>query len=373
LTSRFPTDPKLAESEARKLFQPLAFSRGPALRNRFVLAPLTSQQSDPDGKVTDDDCRSLFLRAAGGFALTMTCAAHVQPSGQGFPGQLGIFSDKHIDGLSRLADGIARAGSVASVQLHHAGVRADPAYAVEVVGPSDHVEPRARGLTITEVQQLRDDFVLAALRAERAGFPGVELHGAHGYLLAQFLSPEFNRREDQYGGSPENRARLLLEIIEGVRATCSSHFQVGLRLSPERYGIDVAEMRDLAKVLFHRAEIDFLDLSLWDVLKEAEDPAFAGRPLLGYFTDLQRGPVRLGAAGKILGAESAAHALAAGCDFVMIGRAAVLVPDFPKQVRDDARFVAPPLPTTANDLTLAGWGAAFIDYVSGWPGFLHKP
>jgi 2,4-dienoyl-CoA reductase-like NADH-dependent reductase (Old Yellow Enzyme family) len=323
--------------------------------------------------VTDDDCRSLFLRAAGGFALTMTCAAHVQPSGQGFRGQLGIFSDKHIEGLSRLADGIARAGSVASVQLHHAGVRADPAYAPEVVGPSDHIEPRARGLTTIEVQQLRDDFVLAARRAEIAGFPGVELHGAHGYLLAQFLSPEFNRREDQYGGSPENRARLLLEIVEGIRASCSSHFQLGLRLSPERYGLDVAEMRDLANVLFRRGTIDYLDLSLWDIFKEAEDPAFAGRPLLSHFTELERGPVRLAAAGKILGAETAAHALAAGCDFVMIGRAAVLVPDFPMKVHDDARFVAPSLPTTAKDLTRAGWGPGFIDYVSSWPGFLQQP
>ena len=96
------------------------------------------------------------------------------------------------------------------------------------------------------MEKLRDDFVAAAKRAEQAGFDGVELHGAHGYILAQSLSPAINRREDRYGGSLENRARIIFEVIDGIRARCRADFQVGLRLSPERFGLKLAEMRDVA-------------------------------------------------------------------------------------------------------------------------------
>src|SRR5690606_22609134 len=96
------------------------------------------------------------------------------------------------------------------------------------------------------IEKLRDDFIAAAKRAERSGFDGVEVHGAHGYVLAQFLSPEVNRREDGYGGSLENRARIVFEIIDGIRAQCRPDFQVGLRLSPERFGLKLAEIRDVA-------------------------------------------------------------------------------------------------------------------------------
>ncbi len=106
------------------LFAPLSFTRGPALKNRFMLAPLTNLQSHADGRLSDDEFHWLTLRAQGGFGLTMTCAAHVQAIGQGFPGQLGIYSDDHLEGLTRLAAAIKAAGSRAFVQLHHAGMRA---------------------------------------------------------------------------------------------------------------------------------------------------------------------------------------------------------------------------------------------------------
>src|SRR5688500_335979 len=104
------------------LFQPLPFAHGPAMQNRFALAPLTNLQSHPDGRLSDDEFRWLTYRAKGGFGMTMTCAAHVQRQGQGFPGQLGVWSDDHLDGLSRLADAIKAEDSVAVVQLHHAGM-----------------------------------------------------------------------------------------------------------------------------------------------------------------------------------------------------------------------------------------------------------
>ena len=355
------------------LFSPLAFARGRAMKNRFMLAPLTNLQSHPDGTLSDDEFNWLTLRAKGGFGLTMTCAAHVQAAGQGFPGQLGIFGDQHLPGLSRLAAAIKAEGSLAVVQLHHAGMRSPK----DLIGqaplcPSADEETGARALTLAEVEQLRDDFIAAAVRAEKAGFDGVELHGAHGYVLCQFLSPAINRREDRYGGAPENRARLLLEIIEGVRSRCRPDFNLGLRLSPERFGLQLAEIRELAQKLMREGQIDYLDMSLWDVGKEPMEEAFQGRSLMSYFTELERGQVRLGVAGKIMAAETARQCLRDGADFVLIGRAAILHHDYPKRIAADPGFTPVPLPVTREHLRAEGLGPAFIGYMNTWKGFVAE-
>lgn len=353
------------------LFAPLAFARGPGMKNRFMLAPLTNLQSHADGCLSDDEFHWLTLRAQGGFGLTMTCAAHVQAQGQGFPGQLGVFSDTHVEGLTRLATAIKAEGSLAMMQLHHAGMRA-PAKLIggTPVCPSDNAETGARALSPAEVEQLAEDFVAAALRAERAGFDGVEIHGAHGYVISQFLSPEINQRTDRYGGSPENRARLLFDIVTGVRARCRPGFVLGVRLSPERFGLKLAEIRAVAQQLLAGGAIDLLDLSLWDVAKEPEEAEFRGRTLLSWFTELERGSTRLGAAGKVMSAEDARRVLAAGADFCVIGRAAILHHDFPLRVQADPGFKAVPLPVTAGYLRNEGLGPAFVGYMATWKGFV---
>lgn len=353
------------------LFAPLGFRRGPGLKNRFVLAPLTNCQSHDDGRLSDAEFHWLTMRAEGGFGLTMTCAAHVQAQGRGFPGQLGIFSDEHVDGLSRLAAAIKRHNSLAVVQLHHAGMRSPPALiGTTPVCPSDNAETGARALTDDEVAKLIDDFAAAALRAERAGFDGVEIHGAHGYVLSQFLSGEINRRTDRYGGSPENRARILFEIVDRIRTRCRSDFNLGVRLSPERFGLQLDDIRNFAQRLMRDGAIDYLDMSLWDVFKEPEEEAKRGRSLLSYFTDLDRGNVRLGAAGKIASAEAARRCLAAGVDFVVIGRAAVLHHDFPMRVQKDGNFAHILLPVTADYLRREGLSEPFVNYMRNWKNFV---
>ena len=213
------------------LFQPLSFKSGSIAKNRFMLAPLTNTQSHADGRLSDDEYHWLTMRAKGGFGVTMTCASHVQAIGKGFPGQLGCFSDYHLEGLTRLARGIKEEQSLAVVQLHHAGMRSP----LEEIGeppvcPSDNEETGARALTLIEVEQLKEDFIASAERVEKAGFDGVEIHGAHGYILCQFLSTTINQRSDQYGGSLENRARIIFDIIDGVRQRCSPGFLLGVRL-----------------------------------------------------------------------------------------------------------------------------------------------
>ncbi|MGL4543098.1 MAG: NADH:flavin oxidoreductase [Polymorphobacter sp.] len=353
------------------LFAPLTFAHGPAMPNRIMLAPLTNLQSHPDGTLSDDEFHWLTQRAQGGFGLTMTCAAHVQAVGQGFPGQLGIFSDAHIPGLTRLAAAIKAHGSVAVVQIHHAGMRS-PADLIgsAPVCPSDNAEFGARALTGAEVETLIADFVAAAKRAERAGFDGVEIHGAHGYIVSQFLSAEVNQRSDQWGGSAANRERLLDAIIAGIRSTCRPDFNLGLRLSPERFGLRLAEVRDHAQRLMTAGDIDYLDMSLWDVSKAPVEEEFKGASLMSVFTALDRGSVRLGVAGKVMSAQTARDCLANGADFVLIGRGAILHHDWPQLAAADAAFVPIALPVTRAHLKAEGLGPVFVDYMATWKGFV---
>ena len=356
----------------KDLFQPLTFNCGTTLKNRFMLAPLTNTQSHVDGKLSDDEYRWLTMRAQGGFGLTMTCAAHVQAVGQGFPGQLGVFSDDHLEGLTKLANGIKAENSLAVVQLHHAGMRS-PADLIgqAPVCPSDHADTSAVGLSSEGVQQLIEDFICGAERAEKAGFDGVEVHGAHGYILAQFLSGTINQRQDQFGGCIENRMRPITEIINGIRNRCRPDFLLGLRLSPERFDVHLPDIIEVAKNVLSAGKIDFLDMSLWDSFKEPEDQAFKGRTLLSYFTELERGTIALGIAGKLRNPEEVNQAMAADIDFVMLGRAAILHHDFPRQMKEDVNFTPIRNPVTADHLRKEGLGEAFITYMSGWKGFVE--
>ena len=198
----------------------------------------------------------------------------------------------------------------------------------------------------------------------------VEIHGAHGYIVAQFLSPEINQRTDEFGGSLENRARLLFAIIDGIREQCGPDFILGVRLSPERFGLRLAEMIEVAQRLLAEQKIDFLDMSLWDVFKEPAEEEFAGRTLMSYFTELDRGDVRLGVAGKIRTPEDAERALAAGADWVMLGRAAILHHDFPNRYEADPRFEPVDNPVTRQYLADEGLSEPFIEYMAGWKGFV---
>lgn len=340
--------------------------------NRFMLAPLTNSQSHADGTLSDDECHWLTMRAQGGFGLTMTCAAHVQATGQGFPGQLGIFSDAHLPGLTRLADIIRGHGGLSAVQLHHAGMRS-PAELIGTAPVSASADPKtgARAMTTAEVHEMIEAFIAAAVRAERAGFDGVELHGAHGYLLCQFLSTETNQRTDEFGGSLEHRSRPIQDIVKGIRARCRPEFQLGIRLSPERFGIDLGEARALAQQLFRAGEIDYLDMSLWDTFKTTDAPGFEGRRLLECFTELDRGSVRLGVAGKIYKAADVRAVLDAGVDFVLLGRAAILHHDYPQRMAQNPDFEPIALPVTRDYLRAEGLGDTFVQYMHNWPGFVQ--
>ena len=355
------------------LFDPLTFAHGPALKNRFALAPLTNQQSHADGTLSDEEFRWLTYRAEGGFALTMTCASHVQRVGLGFPGQLGNFGEEHMPGLERLAAAIKGFGSVAVMQLHHAGYRSPKDVIGEApVGPSDDEATGSRALSTAEVEQLVEDFIAAAERCDRAGFDGVEAHGAHSYILCQFLSAELNRRTDRYGGGAENRARVVREIISGIRARCRPDFSLGIRLSPERFGLKLMEIRELAQALMTEGAVDYIDLSLWDYAKLPAEEEHQGRTLMGWFTDMERGNVRLGCAGKIMTPADAQACLDRGMDFVFLGRAGILHHDYPQRLAADPGFTPVQIPVSAEYLRGERLSPAFLEYMNNFPGFVAK-
>lgn len=352
---------------------PLSFPHGGSMKNRFMLAPMTNQQSHDDGILSDDEFTWLTRRAEGGFGMTVTCAAHVQENGKTWPGELGVFGDQHIEGLSRLAAGLRAHGSLGVVQLFHGGRRAVP----ELFGgaapkaPSEDAETGAVALTLAEIEALRDSFITAAARCHKAGFGGVEIHAAHGFMICQFLSPEFNRRTDAYGGTPENRARLLDEIIDGIRAACGAEFTIGIRLSPEHNGLVFDEMLNLAARLLIDPRIDFIDMSMRDAFKLPNDAAYADKTLTQWYTGLPRGGVRLGITGMLRTPEAIHRAMDSGADFVVIGRAAILHHDFPQQMADDPQFVPRTTPVAADVLLSESLSPTFVAYMRSFPDFVQ--
>jgi 2,4-dienoyl-CoA reductase-like NADH-dependent reductase (Old Yellow Enzyme family) len=333
------------------------------MRNRFMLAPLTNLQDHDDGTSSTEGRHFLQMRADGGFGITMTCAAHVQAVGQGFPRQLGAFGDEHIAGLTELASGLNASGTVSYLQLHHAGIRASTEVTgTQPVGASDDEGTWARALGTDEVEALVADFVSAAQRAQRAGFHGVELHGAHGYLICQFLSAEINQRTDHYGGSLDNRSRLLFEIVDGIRATCGDELAVAVRLSPERFGMQFHEMREVFGRLVDSGQVDMIDMSLWDVDRVPEDGSTNGATLAEAFAALPRGEVRLAVAGKMHTPADVERILATGVDIAVLGRVAILHHDYPHLATDPA-FVPRDAPVPRDVLDREGVSPHFIDYL----------
>lgn len=353
------------------LFKPLTLAHGPEMRNRFMLAPLTNQQSENDGSASTFDQEWIRQLSQGDYGLVQTCAATVESGGIAFKRQLGIHSDAHLPGLTELATSIRAGGGLSAVQLHHAGHRARPELGGIPAPASGSTIAGVNALTTQQVERIRDSFITAAKRAEQAGFDGVSVHGAFGWILSEFMSPMLNDRTDKYGGSTENRARLTIEVIEGIRRACGPDFQIGWRLSVERYGLHLEELRDITAEILDRELIDYLDLALWDSAQIVQEGTFQGRTMLSVFTDLPRKNVRVGVAGKIMSAQRAGQVLEEGCDFVVIGRAGILQRDFPRQVQQDPLHESPKLPVTAQYLRAGGLSERFINYLQGWQTFVY--
>ena len=190
--------------------------------------------------------------------------------------------------------------------------------------------------------------------------------------MCQFLSPEINKRDDEYGVSLENRSRILFEIVDGIRKTCGNEFLIGVRLSPERFGMDLQEIKTISQQFIDQGQIDFLDISLWDCFKYPENEQYKDKTLLDHITSLDFKDVKLTVAGKISSGKDVHDILKSNVDFVTIGRSAILHHDFPKQVMKNPEFSPTPLPVTPEYLKNEGLSDTFIAYMDRWPDFVKK-
>jgi 2,4-dienoyl-CoA reductase-like NADH-dependent reductase (Old Yellow Enzyme family) len=361
--------PRAAGAAEHPLLAPLRFPCGAVSRNRLALAPLTNSQSHDDGALSDDELRWLVRRAAGGFGIVETCAAFVSADGKGFEGQLGLADDRQLPRLAALSRAVAEHGALSIAQLYHGGVRASsrftgvaPWSASRFQESSPDFETPREG-SQNDIESAIEHFVAAAHRAHRAGFSGVELHAAHGYLLSQFLSRTMNLRSDAWGGSLENRARLLRTITRRVRSELSSPFVVGVRLSAEdrghAVGLDADESATVARWLADDG-VDYIHLSLWDTRQNLQK-----RPdehPLSLFRRAVGDEIPLLAAGAIWTEADAIATLQRGADAVALGKAAILNPDWPRRFTDPS-FEPERGPLSATELEALDVGPRFVDYL----------
>jgi NADPH2 dehydrogenase len=214
--------------------------KGLKVKNRIVFPPVVCfGYAKEDGVVTKKNTEHYHQVAAGGAGIIITEATAVWKDGRLATSQLGIWSDDHINGLSRIALEVKEAGAVSLLQIHHAGLLTNERVAAFAKAPSKDIHnPRSSELTVNEIIEIKNAFVAAAQRAKTAGFQGVELHGAHGYLLNQFASSLFNKREDEYGGNLEKNMKLATDIIHGIRERCGDGFIICYRLGANSPTLD---------------------------------------------------------------------------------------------------------------------------------------
>ncbi|MEM2794064.1 MAG: FAD-dependent oxidoreductase [Candidatus Methanomethylicia archaeon] len=227
------------------------------VKNRIVMPPITTNYASMSGEVSDLLIRHYVERARGGVGMIIVEACSVHRYGRAFYCQLGAFNDGFKPGLARLANAIKSYNVAVFLQLFHAGRQTTSAISgAQPIAPSPipckTIRETPREMTLEDIEEIENSFTNAAYRAKTCGFDGVEIHGAHGYLISEFLSPYTNRRTDGYGGSLENRARFALEIVERIREKCGFSFTVGFRINGSDFidgGLTIDESIKIAKML----------------------------------------------------------------------------------------------------------------------------
>jgi 2,4-dienoyl-CoA reductase-like NADH-dependent reductase (Old Yellow Enzyme family) len=355
------------------LFDPLTI-RDLSLANRVVVSPMC-EYSSTDGFVNDWHFVHLGSRAVGGAGLVLTEATAVLPEGRISPQDLGIWSDKHVEPLARVVRFIHEQGSVAGMQLAHAGRKASTYRPWEgnsavpeseggwkkVVAPSalrftDNY-PMPQALTNDGIREIVAAFAAAARRACDAGFRVIEIHGAHGYLIHEFLSPLSNQRDDAYGGSFENRTRFLREIVAAVRSSWPKGAPLFVRISATDWvdgGWDIRQSVELARGL-KELGVDLVDCSSGGTVPHAEIPVGPGYQTAFAEQIRRETGIMTGAVGMITSPVQAEHIIATGqADAVIMAREFLRDPYWPLRA---ARELGQPISWPVQYLRAASKGA----------------
>jgi len=325
------------------LFAPIQIN-SVEFKNRLVMAPMATRYATYGGYVTERMIQYYKERAEGGTGLITIEATTVSVEGAGWPNNLAVYSDAHVDGLKKLVDAIHSGGAKAALEIFHTGRRAlSPVIFQQPVAPSAVPAPKAevpRELTVPEIKNLVDKFVQAARRAKEAGFDVVNIHMAHGYLIQQFLSPLSNRRNDEYGGDTAGRCKFAVEVLKGVRSELGPDFPIFCRLTVDEgveAGLNLQESQIIAGILVNEGA-DLIDVSAGG----PERPQLTVQPMSmprGCLIHLGEGikkaiekPVSI--VGRINTPDMAENILANGqADMIITGRPLLADPEFPEKAK----------------------------------------
>tara|TARA_B100001248_G_scaffold187111_1_gene142899 strand:+ start:1209 stop:2291 length:1083 start_codon:yes stop_codon:yes gene_type:complete len=354
--------------------QSLNIGRGFVAKNRSLLAAMTNKQSHDDGALSPAEINWLVRRAKGGFAITTTAAANVTEHGRGWEGEMGVWGDHQLPGLTKMAEKLNLEETISLVQLFHGGMRAPRAInGVRPISASENTEPGMNGeytraMSTQEVKNMIQSFTDAAIRCEKAGFHGVELHGAHSYLICQFLGAKTNRRTDDYGGDIEGRSRFLLELIDSIRSATGDKFLIAVRISPiiEKAGIYLKDSLTLAKLLC-QSDIDMLHISCWDVFEDVGDGN--DESLTRRFRNVLPKDFPLVSTGAIWTTQDAQWLMNEGADIVGVARVGIAHPDWPMGLNDENFCPAKP-PFTEDYLRSVELSDVFVEYMKRWKNFV---
>jgi|SRR5450432_1149814 len=329
------------------LFDPLEI-RSIRFKNRIAVSPMC-QYSSEDGFANDWHLVHLGSRAAGGAALIIQEATAVTPEGRISPDDMGLWKDEQVEPLKKITRFIKKQGAVPGIQLAHAGRKASvyaPWKSGKVVPlqdggwipyapsplPFHETDPLPTPLTKEGILKIREDFKSAANRSLSAGFELIEIHAAHGYLLNSFLSPLSNQRKDEYGGSFENRIRLLKEIVSDIRNLWPDHLPLFVRISATDYtegGWNMESSVELAD-LMKKLGVDLIDTSSGGLVSGARIPVGPGYQTTFSETIRKKTGILTGAVGLITEADQAEEILQSGkADLILIARESLRTPNFP--------------------------------------------
>ncbi|MFF2290075.1 NADH-dependent flavin oxidoreductase [Peribacillus butanolivorans] len=331
-------------SKFTPLFESFNLGKEVHLKNRLVMAPMTNFSSNPDGTVTDAEI-NYYERRSSGVGMVITACTYVTANGKGFHGEFGGDRDDLIPSLRRLASAIKAKGAKAILQIFHGGREVPP----ELVPNGDVVsasnipsqgdgKPVPRPLSETEIKSIITDFGETTRRAIEAGFDGVEIHGANGYLLQQFFSPHSNRREDMWGGSLEKRLAFPIAVVDEVNKAVAKHakepFIVGYRFSPEEPETPGITMDDTLVLIdaLAKKDLDYLHVSLMDFWSTARRGAEANRPRIEIIKDRVGDRVPVIGVGSIYTADDAIKALETGVPLIALARELIIDPDWVQKV-----------------------------------------
>ena len=329
------------------LFIPITLKNGAEVRNRIVMAPMTTFSGNSDGTVSEQELE-YYKKRAKGLGMLITACIGVSPGGIAFPGQFTVFAENADENLKRLSEIIRNEGTKSILQIHHGGRMAVPALVPggEVVSAGNIPSPRTpdvipRELREAEIDQIIDDFGKAAKKAIDTGFDGVEIHGANTYLIQQFFSPHSNRRTDRWGGDIHKRMLFPMKVIDKVKRVAEEYgkkdFIVGYRFSPEEIetpGIRIEDTLVLVENLIGK-ELDYIHISLQDVHAKPSIGSGYDKSMVEMIVEKVGGRVPVIAVGSIHTPDEALKIVDSGADMVALGRELIMEPDWVKKTEED--------------------------------------